>query len=69
MILDGVFDRFAADSPVCVMLRATTHRGMMVVLEPAYWNKRFAALPPSQMAQALIRIAKKIPLTKYRKHK
>lgn len=48
---------------------AGTHRGMMIVLQPAYWDERFAALTPAQMARALIRIANTIPLSKYRKHK
>lgn len=48
---------------------AGTYRGMMIVLEPAYWSERFADLTPSQMAKELIRIAKTIPQSKYRKHK
>lgn len=48
---------------------AGTYRGMMVVLTPAYWDERFGALTPRQMAQALIRLAKTIPPPKYRKHK
>jgi len=48
---------------------AGTYRGMMIVLEPAYWTERFAELTPSQMAKALTRIAKTIPQPKYRKHK
>ncbi|MDA1278188.1 MAG: transposase [Verrucomicrobia bacterium] len=48
---------------------AGTYRGMMIVLEPAYWEERFANLTPRQMAKELIRIAKTIPQSKYRKNK
>lgn len=48
---------------------AGTYRGMMVVLPPSYWTKRFADLTPSQMAKALVRIANDMSLSQYQKNK
>jgi hypothetical protein len=47
---------------------AATYRGMMIVVPPTYWIERFAQLTPTQMADALVRIAKNMDLTKYRKN-
>lgn len=47
---------------------AGTYRGMMVVLPPPYWTKRFEDMTPSQLAKALIGIAANISLSKYRKN-
>jgi IS4 transposase len=48
---------------------AGTYRGMMIAIPPTYWKTRFASLTPSQMAQALARLAKNVSLSKYRKNK
>jgi hypothetical protein len=48
---------------------AATYRGMMIALPAEYWTEQFSHLTPRQMAKALVSIAKKIKLPKYRKHK
>jgi hypothetical protein len=46
---------------------AGTHRGLEVMGE--YWARKYARLKPAQMARELIRIAKLVQLSRYRKHK
>jgi hypothetical protein len=46
---------------------AGTHRGLEIVEE--YWARKYAHLKPAQMARELIRIAKLVQLSRYRKHK
>jgi IS4 transposase len=48
---------------------AQTYRGMMIALPSAYWTKTYATLTPAALAQELVRIAKTIDLSRYRKHK
>jgi len=48
---------------------AHTHRGMMVVLDSAYWMRTYASLTPTQLARELVRIAATVNLSRYRKHK
>jgi len=46
-----------------------TYRGMVIALPPSYWTKQFADLTPSQLAKELVRIAKNLSPSKYRKNK
>ena len=48
---------------------AGTYRGMLIALPAPYWTERFNKLTPRQMAKALVRLAKKVKLSKYQKHK
>jgi len=48
---------------------ASTYRGMMIVLRSEFWHEQYSAMTPRRIALALIRIAKTISPTKYRKHK
>lgn len=48
---------------------AHTYRGQEIAIPEGYWEKTYASLTPLQMARTLIRIAKKIDLARYRKHK
>ena len=48
---------------------AGTYRGMLIALPAPYWTERFNNLTPPQMAKALVRLAKKVKLSKYQKHK
>lgn len=47
---------------------ATTYRGMMIVLPPAAWQERFVDMPTARMAATLIRLAKRVRLSQFRKH-
>ena len=47
---------------------AATYRGMMIVLPPPAWRERFAELPIARMATTLIRLAKQVRLSQFRKH-
>jgi len=47
---------------------AATYRGMMIVIPASYWTQQFAGRTPTQMARALIDIAKQIDLKRYRKN-
>ncbi len=47
---------------------AATYRGMMIVISATYWTQRFASLTATQMAHALVGIAKGIDLKRYRKN-
>ncbi len=48
---------------------AHTHRGLTIALPSDYWRKNYAALTPKELARELIRIAKTVNLSRYRKHK
>jgi IS4 transposase len=48
---------------------AQTYRGMTIALPSTYWTKTYATLTPAALAQELVRIAKTINLSRYRKHK
>jgi hypothetical protein len=48
---------------------AGTYRGMMIAVSATFWTKEYSQLTPSQMARALLRIAKGINLSRYQKHK
>lgn len=48
---------------------AGTYRGMMIAIPATYWAERFSDMTPRQMAKALVRLAKKVKLSKYQKHK
>jgi hypothetical protein len=45
-----------------------TWRGMAVVLPAEFWEQRFAGQTPSQMAQFLLRCARQVQLSAFRKH-
>ena len=47
---------------------AATYRGMMIVLPPPAWRERFAELSLTRMAATLIRLAKHVRLSQFRKH-
>ncbi len=47
---------------------AGTYRGMMIAIPGSYWHKHFANLTSHQLAQYLLRIAKKMRLSSYRKN-
>jgi NADH:ubiquinone oxidoreductase subunit E len=47
---------------------AATYRGMMIVLPPPAWRERFAELSIGRMAATLIRLAKQVRLSQFRKH-
>ena len=47
---------------------AATYRGMMIVLPPPAWRERFAELSIARMATALLRLAKLVRLSQFRKH-
>jgi len=46
-----------------------THRGLSIAVDNSYWTKTYAALTPGQLAKELLRIARSINLSRYRKHK
>lgn len=48
---------------------AHTHRGLTIALPSDYWTKNYADLTPKELARELIRIAKTVNLSRYRKHK
>ena len=48
---------------------ASTYRGMMIAVSSTYWTKYYANLTASQLARELVRIAKTVNLSRYRKHK
>lgn len=48
---------------------AATHRGLSIAVADGYWTRKYAALTPLQLARELARMAKQIPLARYRKHK
>ena len=48
---------------------AHTYRGLTIALSERYWAKTYASLTPGELAQDLVRIAKTVNLSRYRKHK
>jgi len=48
---------------------SSTHVGMSVVLDGAYWREKYGTLTPTQMAVALKRLARNIRLDRYAKNK
>jgi hypothetical protein len=46
---------------------AGTHRGLEVMED--YWARKYAHLKPARLARELIRLAKLVQLSRYRKHK
>lgn len=48
---------------------AATHRGMTVAVPEDYWQTAYANLTPTQLARELVRIARLVNLSRYRKHK
>jgi IS4 transposase len=48
---------------------AHTYRGLDLVLDPSHWTTTYAQFSTAQLAQALLRIAAGIVLSRYRKHK
>jgi len=48
---------------------AHTYRGLDLILDPSHWTATYAELTPTQLAQALVRIAARVVLSRYRKHK
>ncbi len=46
-----------------------TYRGLMIAVSDEYWTKNYATLTANQIARELVRIAKTIKLSRYRKHK
>lgn len=47
---------------------AATYRGMMIALPPPAWRERFAELSIACMAATLVRLAKHVRLSQFRKH-
>jgi hypothetical protein len=45
-----------------------THRGLTIAVPSSYWTKTYATLTPKQLANDLLRIARAIDLSRYRKH-
>ena len=48
---------------------AATHRGLSIAVADTYWTRKYAKITPLQLARELLRIAKLVPLSRYRKHK
>lgn len=48
---------------------AATYRGLLIALGDEYWTRKYANLTPARLARELIRIAKTVELSRYRKHK
>jgi hypothetical protein len=48
---------------------AGTYRGLLIAVPDKYWERTYAALTPAQMARKLVRLARQIDLSRYRKHK
>lgn len=46
-----------------------THRGLTIALSDRYWAQTYASLTPDELARELLRIAKTVNLSRYRKHK
>jgi hypothetical protein len=46
---------------------ASTHLGMSIVLDGAFWATRYASLTPTQLANELLRLARNMRLNKYKK--
>lgn len=48
---------------------AHTHRGLTIAVPDRYWRRTYAAVTAPELARDLIRIAKTVDLSRYRKHK
>ncbi len=48
---------------------AATYRGLLIAIPAEYWTRKYAHLSPAQMAKHLVRMARQIDLSRYRKHK
>jgi hypothetical protein len=48
---------------------AATYRGLSIAVVDTYWTRKYALLTPGRLAGELIRIAKLVELSRYRKHK
>ena len=48
---------------------ASTHVGMSIILDGAFWKNKYAKLTPTQIANELKRLARNMRLTKYKKAK
>lgn len=48
---------------------AGTHRGLSIAVVDTYWTRKYAELTPLQLARELVRIAKSVDTSRYRKHK
>lgn len=48
---------------------AHTYRGLDVAVPESYWEEHYSRLPPAKMARELIRLAQRVNLRRYRKHK
>lgn len=48
---------------------AHTYRGLTIALSEDYWHGTYAHLTPAEFAKELLRIARSINLSRYRKHK
>jgi hypothetical protein len=48
---------------------AGTYRGLEIAIADKYWTRNYANLTPARLARELIRIAKLVQLSRYRKHK
>jgi len=47
---------------------STVYRGMMIVLPPDFWRRRFSALSDSEMAAWLLELAEGVDWSRFRKH-
>jgi hypothetical protein len=48
---------------------SATHGGLSIAVQDSYWTRKYGALTPHQLARELVRIARLVDLTRYRKHK
>jgi hypothetical protein len=48
---------------------AKTSRGLSIAVPDSYWTENYATLSAAQLARELVRIAKTVTLSRYRKHK
>jgi hypothetical protein len=48
---------------------AATHRGLSIAVADSYWTRKYADLTPLRLARELIRIAHRVQIARYRKHK
>jgi IS4 transposase len=48
---------------------ASTYRGLEIAVVDEYWTRNYANLTPVRLARELVRIAKRVQLSRYRKHK
>jgi IS4 transposase len=48
---------------------STTYHGMMIVLPPEFWRRRFGALNDSEMAARMLQLAQQVDWSRFRKHR